>query len=272
MLIPGLCSLTLKHLPPSEILSVATAAGLQAIEWWGGAHLPPGDLSAAKTLGNLTRRAGLRISSYGSYYRAGVSEKDGPSFARVLATAVALGAPTVRVWAGDKNFEETPPAQLAAILEDTARIAGLAAAEGLSVTFEFHGGTLTNSAANARHFAALMPHPGISFSWQPPHGFAAAQNLEGLDGLLDRLSTIHVYHWTLGAWEKNLFSEAERTPVWPDDFHRHPLADGFTEWSAYLARARTTGRDHCALLEFVRDNSVEQFQADAATLVQLCRD
>ena len=46
--------------------------------------------------------AGLAIAAYGSYYR--VEHDDPAPFEPVLATAVELGAPTVRVWAGSYNF------------------------------------------------------------------------------------------------------------------------------------------------------------------------
>lgn len=115
-----------------------------------------------------------------------------------------------------------------------------------------------------------MSHTNVFFSRQAPHGFSQDQCLHGLRGLLDRLSTVHVYHWTIGAYEKNLFDESQRVLKYPEDFHRHPLADGVERWQSYLDLAATSGGTHCALLEFVRNDSVEQAQADARELVDLC--
>lgn len=268
MILPGICSITLKTLAPEEIIRFAVESKLQAIEWWGSGHVLPGDLARASAIRRFTHEAGLRVSSYGSYYRAGVS--DTLSFTEVLDTAEALGAPTIRVWAGNKNREEADDALINKVIMDTNRIASLAAARGISITFEFHGGTLTNSSANALRFAFQVPHENVFFSWQQPHGFALEQCLSGLEGLLPRLSTLHVYHWTIGSYAENIFDESQRTPSWPGDFYRHPLQDGADRWRSYLNRARTTGRDHCALLEFVRDYSVEEAKADAAVLVKLC--
>lgn len=271
MLIPGLCSITLKSLSPEEVIGFCVANRLLAIEWWANGHVPPANGKRAAEVGRLNREAGLRVSSYGSYYRAGVSEADGMPFEGVLESAVALGAPTIRVWAGNKNSEEADPATIDRVIADTYRIADLSARHGVSVTFEFHGGTLTNSGANALHFAEQVPHPNVFFSWQPPHGFTLEHCLAGLEGLLPRLTTIHCYHWTVGSYEKNLFDESHRALIWPTDYHRHPLADGRERWQAYLQKARVSGRDHCVLLELVANDDPEQARADAAVLVELCK-
>ena len=270
-IIPGICSVTLKPHSPQEVIAFALETQLKAIEWWGTGHVPHGDIATAVSVGKLTREAGLQVSSYGSYYRVGVSESDGLPFANVLDSAEALGAPTIRVWAGNKNMEQADGSFIGQVVEDTHRIASLAAGRGISITFEFHGGSLTNSNTNAQRFASLVPHPNVLFSWQPPHGFSLEHCLAGLEGLLPRLSTLHVYHWTIGSYAENLVDESQRPLNWPDDFHRHPLLDGMDRWRAYLDCARTSGRTHAALLEFVANDSIEQAKADAAVLVALCK-
>lgn len=267
MITPGICSITLNVLSPEQVVEIAAGCGLQAIEWWGGKHATPGNLSEAQHVARLGSDAGLAISSYGSYYRAAVSEPD--SFAAVLDSAAAMGAPTIRVWAGGKNAEKSTPEETAQVIADLNRIADLAADCKISITLEFHGGTLTNTGANARALSDQLPHPNIFFSWQPPHGFPLEHCVEGLDGLLPRLSTIHVYHWTIGSYERSLFDESQRELTWPTDYFFHPLRDGVDRWRTYLQRA--TG-DHFALLEFAKDASVEQVRADAATLIELCRE
>jgi sugar phosphate isomerase/epimerase len=270
MIVPGICSITLKTASPEEILQLCTATGLRAIEWWAGGHVLPGDIHGAEHTGYLTRNAGLQVAAYGSYYRTGVSESSGMPFGPVLDAATALGAPTIRIWAGAKSTRDASPADIDAIVADTLRIADLAAARGLTLTFEFHGGTLTDSGENALRFSRLVAHPAVRFSWQPPHGFSAPESLASLDPLRPRLSTLHVYHWTIGSYEKNLYNDSQRDLVWPTDFHRHPLADGEPLWREVLSRVATHPGDHCALLEFVRDDTVEQTRADAATLVDWC--
>lgn len=265
-LIPGICSVTLKEYSVEQVLEFLVESGLDAVEWWGGEHVPPGEDEIAREVGRLTREAGKLISSYGSYYRVGVSPADGLSFEIVLDSACALGAPTIRVWAGVKNREDCSADELAAVTADAHRIADLAADKGVSITFEFHSGSLTNNNANALRLSEELPHPNIFFSWQPPHGFTQAHGCEGLQSLLGRLSTVHVYHWTIGAYEENLYSEAEQALKWPEDYHRHPLEDGHSRWAAYIRIIRQSARTHPLLLEFVKGDSLEQARCDAKIL------
>ena len=124
---------------------------------------------------------------------------------KILDTAVALGAPSIRVWAGHKNRADADSEAISRVVRESLRIADLAAGQGVSITFEFHRGTLTDSGVNAHLFAEALPHPNIHFSWQPSHGFTTEKNLPGLEGLASRLLTLHVFHWTIGSYEKNLF-------------------------------------------------------------------
>lgn len=267
---PGICSITLKGHSPKAMVALAARCGLGSVEWWGGEHVPPGDIQRAGEVGRMTREAGLAVAAYGSYYRTGCSEAEGSTFASVLDSAEALGAPTIRVWAGRKNRGDCPADERQAVIDDSIRIADEAQARGISITFEFHGGTLTDSAGNAHLLAEELSHPAIFFSWQPPHGFDLDESLAGLRALQPRLSALHVYHWTIGAYERNLYNERERRLVYPVDYHRHPLADGVERWQAYLREAQKSGRPHHALLEFVRGDSPEQVEKDAAVLLDLC--
>ncbi|MEI8206789.1 MAG: TIM barrel protein [Kiritimatiellales bacterium] len=269
MIKAGICSVTLAKCSAEEVVATAVQGGLQGIEWWGAGHVPHGDVACARRVRWLTASAGLEVSSYGSYYRVGVSEGAGLSFQSVLDTAVALGAPTIRVWAGDRDTCNADAAFIQKVIDDTNRIAGLAAEQGISITFEFHGGSLTDRNETAIRFAAQVPHSNVFFSWQSPHGYTMDHCLEGLWGLLSRLSTVHVYHWTIGSYEQNTANETIRPLKYPEDFYRHPLADGTERWKEYLAAVRSTGRDHFALLEFVKDDSSEQVVADARTLSTL---
>jgi 3-dehydroshikimate dehydratase len=269
MIKPGMCSVTLAKCSVEEVLEIAVQGGLQGIEWWGNGHVPHGDVACARRVRDLTAAAGLEVSSYGSYYRAGVCEAAGLSFASVLDTAAALGAPTIRVWAGDRDTCKADEAFIQSVLDDTNRIADLAAKQGISITFEFHGGTLTDRNETAIQFAARVPHPNVFFSWQPPHGYSLEHCLEGLRGLLPRLSTVHMYHWTIGSYEENTLNETVQPLVYPDDFYRHPLSEGADRLRSYCDLIQKTGRDHFMLLEFVKDDLLDQVFADARTLAEL---
>ena len=98
MFLPGLVSITFRQLSVTEIIALVTQAGLAAVEWGGDIHAPHGDEAQAQAIARMGADAGLRVAAYGSYYRVGHPET-GP-FEAVLASAVALGAPHIRVWPG----------------------------------------------------------------------------------------------------------------------------------------------------------------------------
>ncbi len=213
MIYPGACSLTLGHLAPLQVIESCQRAGLAGIEWWGKKHVPHGEIAVAKQVGNLTRNAGLSVSSYGSYYRAGISENEGLAFSAVCETALALGAPMIRVWAGNQGTAESDAAYFQAVVDDLSRIADMATESGVAITVEYHGGTLTDDPATVSELSARIAHPAVFFSWQPPIGLSATECLSGLEAVLPRLGTIHVFHWTAG-------KEPGRQTI------RHPLVDG----------------------------------------------
>jgi len=269
MIKSGLCSITFRQLSAGEIVALAAKAGLEGIEWAGDVHVPHGDIAAARSAGEKTRSAGLEACSYGSYYRVGVSEDRGLSFGSVLETAVALGAPAIRVWAGNKDSAQAGEDLFRRIVAETFRIADMAHRAGATICFEFHGGTLTDRGTSAVEFASQVQHDAVRFSWQPPHGYTLEDCLAGLRGLLERLGNVHVFHWTIGSPDRNTVTPDVRPLKYPEDFHRHLLADGEDRWSAYLEAIRSSQRDHTALLEFVKDDDPENFFRDAQTLKRL---
>ena len=258
MIHPGTCSLTLGHLPPAEVISLCKEAGLTHIEWWGkdNGHVPMGDVATAKTVGEMTREAGLTIPTYGSYYSVGENEAQGLAFDAVLETALAMQAPAIRVWAGAKGSEDITPAQRMAVIDDAMRIANLCADNGVRLVFEYHQHTLTDTNSSTRELAEALQHPAIDFGWQARTGVPASENVEGLEGILPRLGTLHVFNWT---------KDEEGNHI------RQSLGEAVEEWRGYFDLVAETGRDHTALLEFVKGNSVEQFQADAQVLMDLLR-
>ena len=92
MPILGLVSVTYRKLSPADVITRAVEAGLSCIEWGSDIHVPQTDPVYARHVGDMTREAGLTVSSYGSYYRLGA----GQDFAPYLEAARALQAPVIR--------------------------------------------------------------------------------------------------------------------------------------------------------------------------------
>ena len=249
-LISGLVSITFRALSPQEVIELAVSTGLKAIEWGGDIHVPHGDVTRAEEVRELTHNAGLLVAAYGSYYRLGEGETSGLPFERVLASATALGAPNIRVWAGGKGSGEVTAHERQAIIDDAFRVADLAQEKGISVGLEYHGGTLTDSRVSVRHLLDELSHPNLNFLWQPANGETVEQSVERLQDVLPRIHHAHVFHW------------------WPSAAERRPLAEGEDRWLTYLKIIQSTGKNMPCLLEFVRDDSPDQFRQDAATLLR----
>jgi sugar phosphate isomerase/epimerase len=249
MITPGLVSITFRQLQPLEIVELVKQAGLIAIEWGGDVHVPHGDVERAKQVRHFTEDAGLQAASYGSYYRVGVAHADALPFETILDTCYTLGAPVVRVWAGDRATAHADDTWWETCVNDTRRVAGMAQDAGIELAFEYHGGTLTDSGPNARRFLEAVDHPNVQCYWQPTVNSEPETRMANLEAVTPWLRHVHIFHWTPGM--------------------RLPLAEGRDEWAGYLRHVSETGRSHGALLEFVEDNAPESFLRDAATLKEI---
>ena len=249
MIHTGLVSITFRQLEPRHIVDLVRQAGLDAIEWGGDVHVPHGDDIRARTVRQMTLDAGIRMPSYGSYYRVGHGEPI--AFEAIVETAVALGSPLIRVWAGKQGSGEAGEAYWDKVVDDSQRIAGLAEQAGHSIAYEFHSNTLTDTYASAQKLLERVDHPAVKTYWQEPRGQTVAENLAGIDDLLPWLTNIHVNN---------------SRPTGGGRPDRLPLAAGAEAWEQYLEKIASTDRTHHAMIEFVRDDAPEQFLADAETL------
>lgn len=236
--VPGLVSVTFRALSAAAVVELAAAHGMRAIEWGGDVHVPVGSGGVAREIAARCADAGIAVAAYGSYYRAGVTY----SFEPVLETAVSLGAPRIRVWAGDSG---SATASFDVVAADLRRVAELAASVGVEIAVEYHANTVTDTLSSALALFAEVPE--LRPYWQPPIGVSSADARTAVVALLPRLVTAHVFSWSPTG-------------------ERLPLAAGAYLWQPILATLVAEPGDRYALLEFVRDDSPAAFAEDAATL------
>lgn len=250
MITPGLVSVSFREMSPRAIVALVLDAGLLSIEWGGDIHAPHGDVDTAKEVGRLTRDAGLEVAAYGSYYRTAVSEGDGLNFTGVLDAATALGAPLIRVWAGNRNPADADKRYREKVIADTRRIADLAAKAGIGISFEFHGGSLTETHDSTLSLLKAVDRPNVLTYWQAPLGHPSRQRAESLQAVLPHLANIHVHHFSMDDGRLQFL----------------PLSEGKAEWVRDLGVVASAAGHHHALIEFVQDNDPASFLRDAATL------
>ncbi len=248
--VPGLCSVTLRQCSPREVVDVCMKAGLRAIEWGGDIHVPHGDAVRAREVARLCAEEGIDILSYGSYFRMD-PECSSPDFRAVLDAAVALGAKTIRVWAGGRPSAEMDRAYRERLVAECRRIGAIAEFAGCEVGVEYHRNTATDSNEAAAAFAAEVGHPAVRSYWQPREQCDFATRMAGLQMVLPVLCHLHVYHWCAN-------------PV-----VREPLSSGADEWRQYLAAVQGAGRATGAFLEFVQDDDPARVVRDARALLSM---
>ena len=241
---PGLCSVTFRGVPAAHVAALAAAAGLEAIEWGGDVHVPPGDGRRAAEVARLTADAGVAVCSYGSYFRGDPGEEVGP----VLDSAVALGADRVRIWAGRTGSADVTADERMRLTTALARAAEAAADRGVVLALEYHGGTLADTPAATLRLLDDVAHPMLRTYWQPTVGAPDGEAVAEYGRLAGRVSAVHVFSW------------------WPTT-ERRPLTFRDGLWRSFAAAAADTAeppRD--ALLEFVPDDDPARLPAEAAAL------
>jgi sugar phosphate isomerase/epimerase len=172
-------------------------------------------------------------------------------FPAVLASAVALETRAIRVWAGNRGSAAADSDLRNAVIQDALRCADLAAEKGITLCYEFHSGTLTDTIESTCDLLDATEHPFIKTLWQPPHGRPLEECLADLRTLAPRLHHIHGFYWC------------------PDFSHRLPLREGKDRWTAYVAELQTLGLDPNILLEFIANDSPEALVDDAKFLNEL---
>lgn len=140
------------------------------------------------------------------------------------------------------------------MLEDSRRIAEIAQSYQLSISFEYHADTLTDTNASAQHLLKSLDHPNIYTYWQPPNEQTFEYCYQGLRAISAHVSHLHCFHWGTGGKD------------------RYPLSAGKDRWIPYLRHVQGLPDCHGVLLEFVLGDSVEQFKTDAQTLQQFLRE
>ena len=240
MFIPGIVSATFKERSVDEVIDLALSSGLKAIEWSENHHFDPLDLGLVEEIGNKTRRNGLEIASYGSYFRLGQNM----DFSTSLNAAERMGAKNIRIWGGAKASKEIDEVEWKSLTDEAKEVALMAKEKNIRVSLEWHRNTVTDSNESALRFLSSVNEADFGCFWQPTPNQSVEYRAQGIEKAISWITNIHVYYW--------------------DESGRRPLTEGKEDWKEYLGRM--TGNRYL-LLEFVKDNSVDQFKKDAETLL-----
>ena len=252
-------SVTFRQYAYKNFIKHTKLTDLSCIEWGGDIHVPYDNPEKAADVKNEMTANNLITASYGSYYKLG-QNNNSDVFSMILQTAKIISAPIIRVWGGIKNSQNLTAQEREDIIQDTLNIAQTAQNENITgtpvrISLEYHGGTITNTADSAVDFMKEVRNRdgnNVYLYWQPNQYVNFSENKLNLMKICPYLSNIHVFAW--------------------DNEARLPLSEYKNIWREYINIIKNcTSPDsrHDFLLEFVKDDSVEQFADDAKILIEL---
>lgn len=245
----GLVSISFRQHSVEEVARAARNAGLEAIEWGGDVHVPHGDREAARRAAEVSRECGLSIAHYGSYYRIGYSDPE--LFSGVLESAKILGAPIIRVWAGQGIHPDTlSESDYWRIVEDARRISDMAG--DIIIATECHSDTLTERYEYTLKFLRDVGRENFKTLWQPNQHHGFEYDLEAVKALLPHTVGVHVFNWVGDRPEK------------------YPLRQNTENWKAYMEILGQIELNY--MLEFMPDDKIDSLPHEAETLDRFIKE
>ena len=239
----GMTSLTLRNHTPREVVEIAAKAGLGGIEWGvSDTHIILGDFDRAREIADVCKSENIEVFALGSYCRMETDE----DLKSAVETADALGAPIVRIWAGTKSPNECDEEYIDLIVRNTRYMADIAESYGICLGFEYHGGTLTQTADDAVVLIKRIDRPNVALYWQPDYELSSEENFESRNIVLPYcVGNMHIQNYTPENGYGTL-SEIEDTLIkYYDDIKC---------------------KDYCLMIEFVKDGLCQNLMSDADTL------
>ncbi len=237
----GLCSISFRENTPEEIAAAMHEAGVSVIEWGSDVHCPP---QKAGTIAALQRRYGITCSSYGTYFRLGVTPLS--ELKQYIIAALRLDTRCLRVWCSDKNAEEHTADEKKALFDDCKAAARLAKLAGVMLCVECHAGTYTNTKESALELMQEVNSTHFRMYWQPDPYRSELENIVSAAALSPYTVNLHVFHWQ-GA-------------------QRYPLQLARERWKRYLTCFHG---EHTLLLEFMPDDNIASLKAEAEALKEI---
>lgn len=234
----GLCTIAAQESPVEAVIATAGDAGYDGVEIWGKDHVGDGAEDTCREIRGIADRHEVAIAVYGSYLRPGTDAYE-DDVEHELDVAERLGAPLLRVWAGDEEYQDCSPSHWDDVVADLTDLAGRAADRGIGVTVEKHAGTVTNREEGARRLIRAVDRENCGLNWQPLFGVPADELLAEARALAPLSNNVHVQ------------------AVPSVDSHsqdRCPLSEAYFDVPAMLEAFEDAGFEGYVEVEFVTDD------------------
>lgn len=247
----GLVSISFRELSGKELVDVCVKNGIDAIEWGADVHAPATDLQKVKELKAYCVESGISCPSYGSYYHIGVPTHEGNvEFSTLLEAAKILEAKTIRIWPSKTASADASPEFLEECVEELKKICSLAEKKGISLAFEYHWNTLTDTAESTLDLIKKTGAPNLKTYWQPNYNRTPPEHLDEIKLLKGHIANVHTYFW--------------------DGRTRLPFSEGETVWRSYIGLLKD--HDVPFMFEHLKDDSLDQLRDDTVVLKKLLNE
>jgi len=245
----GVASVSFRTLSAERIIELASDAGLEVIEWGSDVHAP---CRENKRLNEIAKKQGeknIRCSSYGTYFRLGVNAIEELEW--YISAAKRLGTNVLRIWCGNKNYQNLSEAEKAAIIAEGKKAAMIAEKLKAVLCLECHENTFTNCVEGALEIMQCVQSPSFRMYWQPNAYGNVCYNREYARRIAPYVVNLHVLYWT------------------GDTPRQESLSKGFKDWIKYLSCFNS---DMTLLLEFMPEDNPEHLKKEAMYLRELVRE
>jgi sugar phosphate isomerase/epimerase len=189
----------------------------------------------------LTAAHGIKTSSYGTYFRLGVTPFE--ELEHYVSAARRLGTDHLRLWCGTKSGADMSALECERLTDECRRAAALAERCGVTLSMECHKSTLTERPEDALRLMEEVGSRRFLMYWQPFQWQEEAEQIAYARALAPYVTHLHVFHWR--------------------GTGRYPLADAVPAWRSYL---EAIGGVRTLLLEFMPDDAITTLPTEADAL------
>ena len=236
-----LVSVSFRSHTPQDILTAMNRAGLDCIEWGGDVHAPAEDMEKVGLLAVLQKEYGVICSSYGTYFRIGVSPLE--ELPSVVAAAKTLGTNIIRLWAGNEGSAAYTGQKKEDFFSECRKIVNIGVENYVIFCLECHNWTYTDTKETALELMEAVDSPNFRMYWQPNQFKSIEENIAYAKLLAPYTEHIHVFNW-----------KGEQ---------KMPLGEAVDVWKRYLTAFDT---NKTLLLEFMPDGDIHSLEREAAVL------
>lgn len=249
----GLCTIAAADtaLSLDQVLTLAAETGFDGVEVWGHPrHLGlDASLQQAQAVRRQCASLGLSVLTYGSYLRLLT-----PTFEQDMRLALhvteMLGAPRLRLWAGQAGSDQTDETLFALAREQLTELAQQALRPGITGVLELHDHTLCDTPDAAHRLLQPIATNNVGVCVQPSWRNGSPDFSAILAALLPRVHVLHAQNYT------------------GDYNHRVHLDEGDVDYSTVMRLLAMGGRGVPLMVEFAAHLDR---QSPAASLAHDCR-